>query len=134
MSTRTKSSYQDPRYLQLWLVFDWPKPIDLVPVSCAGCAWTGRRQKRTAIRRPCPSCAGPIITGTRTAKDRPRAAASTRDRSRRAAGYPVPVSSARYARPALVPVEQTADSSAYASSSPASSSIHRAAASTAARR
>jgi hypothetical protein len=25
MSTRATSSYQDPRYFQLWLTFDWPK-------------------------------------------------------------------------------------------------------------
>ncbi len=41
MSTRTpkaKGSQQDPRYLQLWLTFDWPTPGDRVPVECAGCA------------------------------------------------------------------------------------------------
>jgi hypothetical protein len=60
MSTRTKSSYQDPRYLQLWLVFEWPAPTERVPVACAGCGWQGRRCRRSAARRPCPRCRGPV--------------------------------------------------------------------------
>jgi len=69
MSTRTTSSssrigYRDPRYLQMWLEFDWPKPTDHVPVECAGCGWTGRRARRSAVVRPCPRCAGPV-TGRR---------------------------------------------------------------------
>ena len=66
-STRTASptkAYQDPQYLQLYLVFDWPTPTDRVPVECAGCGWTGRRVRRSATVRPCPTCAGPV-TGRR---------------------------------------------------------------------
>ena len=59
MSTRT-SSYQDPRYLQLWLVFGWPGPAERVPVECAGCGWTGRRARRSVSTRPCPRCGGGV--------------------------------------------------------------------------
>ena len=62
MSTRTKSSYQDPRYLQLWFVFDWPAPTDRVPVACEECGWRGRRCRRGAAGRPCPRCGGAIGT------------------------------------------------------------------------
>ena len=76
MSTRTKSTYQDPRYLQLWLTFEWPQPTGRVPVACAGCGWNGRRQKCTAGRRPCPSCAGRVARSARPVQIR-----SGRDRS-----------------------------------------------------
>ena len=33
MSTRTRL-HQDPRYLQLWLSFDWPSPTEQTPVAC----------------------------------------------------------------------------------------------------
>lgn len=62
-STRTNTraaAYQDPRYLQMWLVFDWPKPTDRVQVECAGCDWTGRRARGSATVRPCPRCANPV--------------------------------------------------------------------------
>lgn len=62
MSTRTKGTYQDPRYLQLWLTFDWPKPSDRVPVECAGCRWIGRRARRSITVRPCPCCAGQVLS------------------------------------------------------------------------
>ena len=58
--TRTRTGCQDPRYLQLWLVFDWPTPTDRVPVECADCRWTGRRARRRAIASPCPRCAGQV--------------------------------------------------------------------------
>jgi hypothetical protein len=61
-TSKSHSSYQDPRYLQMWLVFDWPKPTDRVPVECAGCGWTGRRARRSAEETPCPRCAGPVTT------------------------------------------------------------------------
>jgi hypothetical protein len=67
MSSRTpkaKPAVQDPRYLQLWLSLEWPKPTDRVPVLCTGCGWSGRRQQRTVAVRPCPRCAGPV-TGKR---------------------------------------------------------------------
>lgn len=70
LSTRMTSDYQDPRYLQLWLTFEWPQPTDQVPVACAHCGWTGRRQKRTATRRPCPGCTGRIIRWTGPVRDR----------------------------------------------------------------
>lgn len=63
MSTRTpkaKPAQQDPRYLQLWLTYDWPQPTDRVPVACAGCNWSGRRARRSITVRPCPRCAGPV--------------------------------------------------------------------------
>jgi hypothetical protein len=58
MTTRTRSTYQNPRYLQLWLVFDWPEPTDRVPVGCGECGWRSRRHRRAASGRPCPSCGG----------------------------------------------------------------------------
>lgn len=60
MSIRTKT-YQDPRYLQLWLVFDWPTPADRVPVECTACDWSGRRARQSATVRPCPRCAGDVL-------------------------------------------------------------------------
>ncbi len=62
-SSRSRTGYQDPRYLQLWLVFDWPKPTDRVPVACAECGWRGRRCRRGATVRPCPSCDGAVALG-----------------------------------------------------------------------
>lgn len=112
MSTKTKSTYQDPRYLQMWIVFDWPTPAERVPVACVGCGWTGRRARRSATARPCPSCTGRV--SSRIRQGRPRATDSTRGRSV-TPRYAEPVGSlisARYARPALVPAEHTAASSA----------------------
>ncbi len=68
MSTRTRSTYQDPRYLQLWLTFDLPKPNDRMPVQCAGCGWTGRRARRSITVRPCPRCAGQVLSRRNTGK------------------------------------------------------------------
>ena len=70
MSTRTKSSYQDPRYLQMWLTLEWPKPSDRVPVECADCGWTGRRARRSSTVRSCPRCAGQVV-GRRRIGPRP---------------------------------------------------------------
>ena len=70
MSTKAKSSYQDPRYLQLWLVFEWPQPTDRVPVACAGCGWHGRRTRRSAAARPCPRCAGRVARSVGPVRDR----------------------------------------------------------------
>lgn len=63
MSTRTTSTYQDPRYLQMWLVFAWPKPTDRVPVACGECGWRGRRCRRAATGRSWPSCGGTVVVG-----------------------------------------------------------------------
>ncbi len=60
MTTRTNTAYQDPRYLQLWLTYEWPSPAERVPARCAGCGWIGRRARRSVAARPCPRCAGPV--------------------------------------------------------------------------
>ena len=58
MSTRTKPSSQDPRYLQLWLTFDYPKPPTASPsraptATGTGAAPAGRdRDAVPAMRRP----------------------------------------------------------------------------------
>jgi hypothetical protein len=62
MNATTKRSYQDPRYLQLWLTFEWSKPADRIPVACADCDWHGRRVRRNAAARPCPRCTAPVLT------------------------------------------------------------------------
>lgn len=59
----TRSSYQDPRHLQLWLTFEWPAPAERLPVACSDCGWRGRRARRCATTRPCPGCGGRVERG-----------------------------------------------------------------------
>ena len=53
---RSSNAQADGRYLQLWLTFEWPPATDRVPVGCPACGWTGRRIRRAAASRACPSC------------------------------------------------------------------------------
>jgi len=78
MSTKAKSSYQDPRYLQLWLVFDWPQPADRVQVACVECGWRGRRCRRSVTGRPCPRCDG-AVSIRRTGHTSPVAGRTAKD-------------------------------------------------------
>lgn len=49
-------------YMQLPLALVWPKPTDRVSLRCP-CGWTGRRMRRLATRRPCPTCTGRVARG-----------------------------------------------------------------------